>query len=41
VGSVQLTLNPQAIQRSIPYAGYMAIMAIWLLLRTGPQWAAP
>lgn len=39
LGSVQLTLNPQAMQRSIPYAGYMALVAIWLLLRTGPRLA--
>ncbi|UBB15691.1 A24 family peptidase [Comamonas odontotermitis] len=28
-----------AIQRSIPYAGYMAIAAIWVVLRTGPSLA--
>ncbi|MDL5035897.1 A24 family peptidase [Comamonas sp. Y6] len=33
-GSVQLTLNRQAIQRSIPYAGYMALVAIWVVVRT-------
>ena len=26
----------RVIQRSIPYAGYMAIAAIWVVLRTGP-----
>lgn len=30
----------RAIQRSIPYAGYMAVVAIWVVIRTGPQWAA-
>lgn len=30
----------RAIQRSIPYAGYMAIVAIWVVIRTGSQWAA-
>ena len=28
--------SPRVIQRSIPYAGYMAIAAIWVVLRTGP-----
>lgn len=27
------------IQRSIPYAGYMAIVAIWVVIRTSSQWA--
>lgn len=31
---MQLTLNPKTIKRSIPYAGYMAITALFLLLRT-------
>jgi len=35
VGSVQLTLNPKAIQRSIPYAGYMALVALALIMRAG------
>lgn len=26
-----------AVQRSIPYAGYLAIAAIWVVLRTGPS----
>ena len=39
VGSLQLTLNPQTMQRSVPYAGYMAFTAIWVLLRAGPHWA--
>ncbi|MBB6578871.1 prepilin peptidase CpaA [Comamonas odontotermitis] len=29
----------RVIQRSIPYAGYMAIAAIWVVLRTGPSLA--
>lgn len=30
----------RAIERSIPYAGYMALAAIWVVLRTGPEWAS-
>ena len=30
---------PRGIQRSIPYAGYMALVAIWVVLQEGPQWA--
>ena len=29
----------RVVQRSIPYAGYMAIAAIWVVLRTGPSLA--
>ena len=29
----------RVIHRSIPYAGYMAIVAIWVVLRTGPSLA--
>ncbi len=29
----------RVIERSIPYAGYMALIGIWIVLRTGPQWA--
>ena len=29
----------RVIQRSIPYAGYMAIAALWVVWRTGPGWA--
>ena len=28
--------SPRVTQRRIPYAGYMAIAAIWVVLRTGP-----
>ncbi|MFG5780182.1 prepilin peptidase [Comamonas sp. J-3] len=31
--------GPRIIQRSIPYAGYMAIAALWVVWRTGPSWA--
>ena len=30
----------RTIQRSIPYAGYMALAAIWVVIRTGPQSAS-
>lgn len=33
------TTGKRVIQRSIPYAGYMAIAAIWVVVRTGPSWA--
>lgn len=41
--SLQESTTPdgkRAIQRRIPYAGYMALVAIWVVVRTGPEWAA-
>lgn len=38
-GSENALQAKRQIQRSIPYAGYMAMAAIWVVLRTGPQLA--
>lgn len=35
-----MTEGRRTIQRSIPYAGYMALAAIWVVIRTGPQSAS-
>lgn len=32
------TDGKHTMQRSIPYAGYMALTAIWVVIRTGPRW---